>query len=58
MIDVLTNLYNCAPGMWREFLFAVITLHVNLAEFSDECLFHFSLIIEFLLHSEFDLDAF
>ena len=43
--------------MRRKLFFAVITLHVDLSELSDEGLLHLQLVVQLLLDGEFDLNS-
>jgi hypothetical protein len=55
MINVLPNLYNCAPCVGGKLFLAIIALHIDFNELSDKSLLHFSLIVQFLLNGKFDL---
>ena len=58
VLCVLSDLNNSAPGVRGELLFTIVTLHVKLCEFSDECLLHFGLVVELLLNGDFDFNSF
>lgn len=55
VVDVLPDLYDCAPGVGSELLFAIIALHVVLDELSDESLLDFGAVVEFFLDRHLDL---
>jgi hypothetical protein len=55
MIDMLSDLDDCAPSVRGELLFTVITLHIQLSELDNKCLLYFGVVIQLFLYCNFDL---